>query len=638
MKITEAELKSRYKNSLDLLMHRAAQAEEHARDSLYSKPTVVARETTTGPVAVYYLSDMHIGSDSTDYGLLLKTVTEIYKNPNARIILVGDEMEGSNPAFVDTNMARVVVHAHKQVEDVIKILLPVAAKIWTIVDNYNGHGPWARKNALMETTYLIAKGLGIEDRIIQNGGSLYVEFENGSIYKERIWHNAGSGSSDINPTGHLWRNVKSGPKLDDPKYVHTATAGHHHRKAATRIVRKDMITGHDIGITLVTGGTYKYASSESPIDLHRVAEGKPPYGPPGVVQTVIPRNIGTVRSHAFITTEHDIQMVLGPAIHLWDNLVRLNEIDNCLNKALRRNPNSKPIFHPQTSRDGMGTKGTRVKQDMLYKRLDYTLPASPITIGFIANGRWGSGTTPQEPILEHMNYFSLAGRSFLFLGNMLERNVPNRPDRQEVLADLLEKTHPHDLSMLGFMLGSEFRDQRWAKQIPGSEPLRPSEEIKKNLPTTPLITHESLLTLAYRSRINSTTLMVLDGSNQSGSNRSPFIGQQNVRQESGVNCNVVIGSRSSIVGYQITPQGIDVGVGFPGGVYAEQGKVNYREAAEGGQSITLVPGLSMPIPAATFSETQDIFTATQIAFSCQQDGTLEAMIRKTDQRVRRLRK
>ena len=58
------------------------------------------------PIMVLTLGDLHVGSIATNHDKLVEIRDMVLSNPDICVVLLGDEIEGLKPQYLDTNAAR----------------------------------------------------------------------------------------------------------------------------------------------------------------------------------------------------------------------------------------------------------------------------------------------------------------------------------------------------------------------------------------------------------------------------------------------------------------------------------------------------------------------------------------------------
>src|SRR3989344_2020873 len=155
---------------------------------------------TSGSMMLVCGSDLHIASLATDHQKVKDLFSFVMNNKNAMLVLLGDEIEGLKEKYMQTNTARTVLDAHKQMDIMAEMLRPLveADKIAAMVSGYWGHNGWIEDSSTINPWILLADKMGFDQRrIIKNGGRINFRFPNGYTHSETIWHNpAGKSKFD----------------------------------------------------------------------------------------------------------------------------------------------------------------------------------------------------------------------------------------------------------------------------------------------------------------------------------------------------------------------------------------------------------------------------------------------------------
>jgi predicted phosphodiesterase len=138
------------------------------------------------PFCLIPLSDIHMGHADHDADFAKKTVAWI-KEKGASVILLGDMIDGiaqKDRRFennsIATNFKKHLDNLHQhQVDELVKLLYPIRKQI--ISTMAGNHEDTVHKYFTWDPTIAIAKGLGIENKILTDPGYVVLRFDhNGS--------------------------------------------------------------------------------------------------------------------------------------------------------------------------------------------------------------------------------------------------------------------------------------------------------------------------------------------------------------------------------------------------------------------------------------------------------------------------
>lgn len=206
---------------------------------------------------VFGLSDLHFGSSATDLAALYTMQQTILKIPNARIILLGDEIDGRGKYATNDHRNDKVV---RQVDLFRAWLRPLydAGKILCAVGEYNGHNGWVVDTNAVSWDFIFGEEMDIP--IVGNGETVNLvdEEHDGTevLLKLAVAHTSGKRSA-VDPV-HGLRILAHRSKAD------VAIAGHTHESGIERETEYGP-DGKILKVALGNSGAFKGSSRDPKI-------------------------------------------------------------------------------------------------------------------------------------------------------------------------------------------------------------------------------------------------------------------------------------------------------------------------------------------------------------------------------------
>ena len=250
-------------------------AQKQERDNIGRDKTEISL-ATNDPILLICISDLHIGSVSTDYEAIKEIFDFAMETKNAKVVLLGDEIEGTKEKYMNTNVARILGDTETQKNELVKYLRPLVAekKIVGMVSGYWGHNGWEEDASTTNPWIDMADRIGLNhERVIRNGGRIDFIFPNGSVHSETIWHNP-PGKSKIETVFGL-RNAAFA--TSESNRTDGFMSGHIHKMG----VGKELYSGGKAAVYYISSGTAKGSSAETPPDRFGVKLGAPLTDPMG---------------------------------------------------------------------------------------------------------------------------------------------------------------------------------------------------------------------------------------------------------------------------------------------------------------------------------------------------------------------
>jgi hypothetical protein len=495
---------------------------------------------TNDPVVLVCVSDLHIGSVATDYDAIKRVFDFVMTTKNAKMILLGDEIEGMSGKYMNTNMARVFGDTQKQKDVLAEMLAPVVNedKVAAMVANYWGHNGWEEDATTTNPWLEMANRIGLSpDRVIRNGGRTVFKFPNGYTHSETIWHNP-PGKSKIETVYGL-RNAAFA--TSEPSRTDGYMSGHIHRMG----VGKELYSGAKTAVYYISSGTAKGSSEEVPPDRFGVKLGAPLTDPLGQGVIIEPRKRGKKeQNYPFASLEQG--KMVHEALDLLDWVEKKGMTAELLEKV-RKEVEKKPkitlvagkshVSGEEQMEDkpveaikvgGEWVKNPYSNQEMRapYDSLTYDIETKlPVTLHLLSNARLGSSSEGYDDLkryhqeqIEH-NPHSLV----IFLRNMIDKDVGSSSHREEILDRFKEIIDSAKDQTLAIMMCESLRSNGWRRKVKTGEEMvftgeytrdgepKYKKEIEYSMPfapgsylatetDTPLIHHLSLVKLTIGPR------------------------------------------------------------------------------------------------------------------------------------------
>jgi|CXWL01.1.fsa_nt_gi hypothetical protein len=624
------------------------------------QPVVEIAINVSGPIRLIPIGDTHLYSRYTDNEAVKRTL-QMLDEPNSYGFITGDFIEGQHPGISD-HTGSVELDFGKQIVAAAEVLRPYyyAGKLLCIVDGYDGHEGWGRKNSGISAVEIMARLMPMIDLkdptnsdkwrylpVLTQGGLLKLRLNNGHPYVIKIFHNPNSGGSDtVNRQGGLktqFLNADDDLFLEG-EYPDMYIAGHqHHRAVVSKEIRYDRLTRREESVALVQIGTAKGITTDNQ-DPYLVAQGKGPSIGPGP-NIVLHQIRGGDKGGAARVTKELITYGSENAGVTYDIASILHRVGDQLNIAERQNLTSellekiidrvkKPVteFDPRNSgRSPKEKPGRAPLYDDLRWRIN-NLKDFPALVYMLANSRYGSSSHEGHPYKEvYENVLARAASNpfehVLVMRDFIDKGVARRFDRRDIIHAMANDLGPvnEQKRLLGIMMSStllndgwqkdvvEFNrhydrsEQKWVSDKEVDEGFRPGDELyyESAVKGVPLYVNESLLRLAL-GKIEY-TFFLLDRLGRSGSEFNLVQGLVQSRKKEHVAAEVTAGGHMSHSGYSVYPPKNRVYLATGGfSNWDAGGKGNDKMVAAGGQAVILFPERKLVIPASSFVEASDI--------------------------------
>ena len=494
---------------------------------------VTMKARSNDPLLVLCASDLHAGALATDGDMIDYLRDLVLSQPNAGVVLLGDEVEGLKEAYLNTNTARTPIDFTEQIDYMRgKFLEPLASqgRILAMVSGYWGHPGWAEDATTINTWRIMTDGLNIP--ILQNGGRLNVKFPNGHVQSMRIWHNP-PGSSKTDPVYGL-RNAAF--QTSESSRTDGYMNGHIHRVA----VGKEIYSGSKTAVYYISSGTAKGSSGEIAPDRFGVKLGLPRTDTLGQGVVLQPRSRNQDAKNFPFVSFGQGKMAF-QAIELLNKVEQQGMTAELLDKIraeVEAKPKisliagksrvsgdeqaeEKPVDKYKVGGEWVENPYSKMRMRAPYDSLTYDIETQlPIALHLVSNARLGS-SSEGYPELKRYQQELIAGNPHslvVYLRNMIDRSAGKSDDRIAILNKFAGVINGASEQTLAIMMCESLRDPSWAKKIKTGEEEYEDEKGKKhvrftyeppiapgsylaNQTDTPLIHHLSLIKLAVGPRV-----------------------------------------------------------------------------------------------------------------------------------------
>lgn len=610
------------------------------------KLEVVHKVSDFRPKQIFVISDWHLGSVASDMKAMDRIRDYVLDNPDAMVIFAGDEIEGwSGGKHSQSIDAKADLDAQQQLEFMRMLYfepLSEAGKVLGMVTEYWAHPGWLSEKTLNTWRAMVGE---LDIKLIQNGGSVVLQFPNGYKNRIKVWHNPPKGSRYDEVAGQclvmLATSESSRPDGSVAGHIHTMQTAQH------------LYAGvKEEPVFYVSAGTVKGINPELPGDLFATQLG---YGgnnaePQGSGVNVRPqKGRRSDMSIPFASLKH--AEVSGKALSLLDRVEQQGMKEELL--ELIHDPEAGVEAAPVvTYPRGVNRLGSRYVEEKPqgripvaggatvenpYSHMEMKAPYSvlsvdirsklPVAMELIANARIGATTEGYEELSGFMREVSEnPHRLVLFLRNMIDRDAGKLPNRMEVLEKYVKLINGEGEykgiknQTLAIMMCEMMRQETWKRPVLTDEleeyidsrgkiktrrvyspPVAPASYIAKKT-GQPLIHHLSLLKLSIGPGEGKKTIypvVAADKAEGHGSGYNPGWGPMrlyhlHIHEKPGA----VVGTHMPNAGAATFFDGSNAYTNYPSlvspGWWSSAvdsiGRGNVKEGAEPGQAIIFLPG------------------------------------------------
>ncbi len=510
----------------NLMLQAISNLQEIERNSV-GRDTVEIPVYHKDPIQVVCVSDLHIGALATNNESIMELVQYVLDNPNVRVVLLGDEVEGIKSEYLDTN--RTPLDLEAQI-DLLRILclepLAEAGRIDAMVSGYWGHPGWAQDSTTINIWSVMTKGLNIP--IIKNGGVLTYKYPNGRTHSMRIRHNPPGGGNKVDPvSGQRMAELQ----LSEGARADGAMSGHIHTMATA----SEWYFGAKNRVFYISAGTEKGAYSDKPYDRYGEKLGGKTYCDPLGQGIILQAETGKYnprtqkkdkRSYPYPSSKHG--QVAFQALNLLNSAEKQGITDELLagiSEKVEKSP--KVTYSPVTSRvsktlferkpdanqrlgkESVVNQYSRMKMQAPYDELTFNVETQlPMALKLIQDARIGS-STDAETLKGLTSYVEQIRANphhlVVYLRNMLDKEAGKSPNRIKILDNLVDllKVGSKERT-LAIMFDESMRRGEWkTKKGDGPEgfPVAPASYVS-TYADVPLIHHLSLIKLAVGPSIS----------------------------------------------------------------------------------------------------------------------------------------
>lgn len=639
-RITDQSPKMISQEEASLRIIRAIQEMQAVERNYIGRDEAVVTVEHNRPIRVMTIADLHMGSIATDYDAIFALRDSILADPDACVILLGDEIEGLTQKYLDTNAARTIPDVHQQI-DLVKntFIKPLAeqGKILSMVSGYFGHNGWTQDQSTVNTWMMMADEYGIP--VVRNGGLVTIKYANGKEQSIEIHHNP-PGKSKYDPVYGLREAIQS---ISEPNRPIGATAAHTHRAGIAKEYQPSINNGKAKAQMYINTGAFKGSNVELPPDRFGVKLGFPLADKPG---------------QGFITyfkkSGEKEEVDSWPAIQT-DQLILMQKALNMLNDTESQGTTDEymgiireQVAAPQVKFNERGSKKVTTpydenpgqeKVDEVYKGLygdmvtgQYSIASwnvisdLPVSIDFIQNIREGSHASGHNALEHYMaERFTNNPYAFIaFLRNIVDQDVALDPKRKGILDHLVSLGVKYPQQVLAVLHDSSLRAKGWKKTVGEGDdqgPI-PAGSYLANGMDAKLIRHKSTMRMAVGSSSSPSqkpvySIMTLDKQGRHGSSNRPTFGNMRVYDRQATRKpGIVAGGHMGMSGFSSKFDGsnpeTDAPVFIAPGWWADtvdsEGVGNAGPGAIPGQAAILIPGKSerdyMVIPTSNPEETK----------------------------------
>lgn len=470
--LTDAE-RSEYFNAI------VAPAQKQERDNI-GRDKVEIKLATNDPIMLICVSDLHIGSVATDYEAIKEIFDFVAKTKNAKVVLLGDEIEGTKEKYMNTNVARILGDTESQKNELANYLRPLVAenKIAGMVSNYWGHNGWEEDAATTNPWLDMADRIGMDrERVIKNGGRIDFVFPNGYKHSETIWHNP-PGKSKIETVFGL-RNAAFA--TSESNRTDGFMSGHIHKMG----VGKEIYSGGKAAVYYISSGTAKGSSTETPPDRFGIKLGAPLTDPMGQGAVIEPRR-KSKKELVYPFPSLRQGKIQNDALQLLDRAEKLGMTEELLQKIhdeVEKKPKiilvegksrvsgqekaeAKPAEAVKVGNNFVKNPYSNMEMRAPYDSLTYRVESKlPVTLYLQSNARIGSSSEGYEELKRfHQEQIQNDPYSLVvFLRNMIDKDAGKLPQRMEILNKFAEIINGSKEQTLAIMMCESLRSSAWGK-------------------------------------------------------------------------------------------------------------------------------------------------------------------------------
>lgn len=635
------------KDELSKLRRKALETGTEYEKAIAPSTKEIVNLDTQGAPIILFLSDVHYGTSATNMKLLEEVLQFVENHPDARVVILGDEIDGQNSKHTTTTEKQRILDVPEQIEGFQEDVLDrIGEKVIGAVGYFWGHTGWVhdlsgadpwkmvygkyddQADALLEAGIEPSVANARRIPIVANMSDLVLNYGDEEI-DLRVAHYF-SGKSQIDALHSLREAWKKKKKEKKPDVV---AAGHHHQTA----VAIEHYPGAPVPAVLFSCGTFKGVGEDVPRDAFGTKAGldSEPGGPGQMMIISKSNNLYRAvnlaqgdRIHAaidFWDYEHSTaqeamaiaydQQPPGitfrekksePSIDSEEVLTEVEQ-EARIQKAIEKEEESGGVIY------------SNQKLAPLYDQVHYDVVSPwPSLLIPIANVRMGGSYEGTGLLQEMMNEFVINNPHVMvaFLGNVVDAEVAKKENRVEVLDQLAEIINSIGSERtLALLLDSSLRNANWRKDITGLDYVPPGTYVSEKT-KVPLLAGGSSIELTHgpnaRGKRSEHSIMLLDGLKRHGSYSKALMGLASYEvNHNHAGHDVLISGHhphSAVGTYQKDGRLVDaIDVGWLSPFDNTSGKKNVQRTAKGGQG--LIIDRDLRIPTGDWQETMELFNA-----------------------------
>ncbi|MBP7700576.1 hypothetical protein KA111_00780 [Candidatus Woesebacteria bacterium] len=588
-----------------------------------------------GPHIILFLNDLHVGSDTVDEEKITAIVDFIEAHPNAYVVLLGDEIEGSKPEYRTIEGHR-TGGIDEDIEDFQQLVLDrIGHRVIGAVGHFFGHTGWSQDSSGDNPWERMYGPYGI--RVLMNGSSVNLNYEgeNGETISTKIdvahYFQGKSKVDYLHSQRERWKTKKK------EKKPNAVASGHTHQAAVGAENYPDAPTQ----AILIQSGAFKGNSPHLPADpfASKAGFGETP-GQPG--QMLILSKGG----HRYRAINLPQGKMIEAAMDFWENenLAAIEAADFAKSfvpevyfrrKKSTLSTDSEDLLTKEEQLELAEKKNGDIETESepseakiwdekdlqpLYDKASFKVKTDwPSLFLPIANVRMGASYEGKKALDAMIKDVILKNPHILlaFMGNVVDKDVAKKDTRIDTLDDLISIIQTIGIKrVVALLLDSALRTENWRNEIEGLEYVPPGSYVSQNT-GVPLIVGGSSIEIFHGDKDHTLSnlrhsIMALDGIKGHGSYSKALTGltAYDTRFNDGGHDVLVSGlhPHSGAGTYEKDGRLVDLlDVGWLSPFDNQSGKKNVQKTSPGGQGL-IISG-EMRIPTSTWSESIELFDA-----------------------------
>lgn len=570
-----------------------------------------------------HLSDIHFGADSVDYDLMMEILDFALTHDNTFVTLYGDLAEGLKAEHLDTNVLHLLADPTQQLlgfrEAFIRPLVD-AGKLGAMVGQFKSHEEWLRQYSGFNP-YAVLADLGPNSTVgvIKNGGFMHLVFPDGQVMVYKCHHNAGGGSSQINPVGGL-RKIGADEEFD------AALQGHFHSlaPAATKEVNSNGATR--IYITLGGLKGNRFSDPHSTRDF-----GNRKGGPQGGYTVNYTDYNGERQLYPMVLMEN--ATTFHAAATLYELAMKRGAVED-FQEQIRSGVEDKAQFQFMRTKSQLRVEDSE-SVTKNWKTIFYKVASQlPTTVVFSKSYRQGSSSADRGRLLDTVDFIQGDGHVVGINGRqMFDTTLPASQDREKEVWKLLNDLRPlwesekeggdKNIKILLWLFDGIMRSEHWKKPKKknrlGKLTLEDADGFFAGTTISeetgiPLLDNQGTVVLSFPKASVTYKGLVLDAQAGSGSYDDPFRGLRRVEQRQPERRDFTVGGDMPPGGFaevwnnQLGQQ-VFVAEGQLNREHDKGGKRNRGTPTPGPMAITFSPDRKAMFPSSSLEEAHYVHNA-----------------------------